>query len=141
MREISGRPDISRLEIPEDMWTRPFWEGSRGHRLMLPHCAECHAFRWPPGPFCPVCRSQQVAWTDAGAGRIYSFTIVRAVPAKEGGAPQTLSPALIEFPDAGGMRVLAAVVDSPIDRIAIGAEVAPVWVKAANAIVPMFTLV
>ena len=140
MREISGRPDISRLEIPQDMWTRPFWEATRERRIVLPRCADCNGFRWPPGPFCPVCRSQNVEWIDAGDGWIFSFTIVRAKPAQDGERALILAPALIEFPAAGGLRLLGAVVDSPIDRIAIGVRTVPVWVEAANATVPMFSL-
>jgi uncharacterized OB-fold protein len=141
MTETSVSPDISKLEIPADAWTRPFWIATRDHRLTFPRCTACTRFRWPPGPFCPVCHAQEVDWAAAGQGRIFSFTIISAKPARDNVPPDTLVPALIEFPEAGGVRLLGALVDAPIDRIAIGMAVAPAWVEASNATVPMFRLI
>jgi uncharacterized OB-fold protein len=55
----------------------PFWEGCRAHRLMLPTCEECGKPHLPPGPVCPFCLSDRVAWRQAsGRGRISTWTIV-----------------------------------------------------------------
>ena len=140
MSQISGRPDIAQLVVPADAWTLPFWDAARDHRLILPNCGVCGQYRWPPGPFCPACHSQAVVWTDAGDGFVFSFTIIPGKPQDDGKASPALVPSLIEFPVAGGVRLLAAVVDSPIDDICIGAKVSPVWVAARDAIVPMFKL-
>lgn len=129
--EVSRAPDISQLEIPMDACTQPFWDAAAAHRLMLPACADCDTVRWPPGPFCASCQSKSVQWRAAGTGRIYSFTVVR-------GDAHTHVPALVEFPDAGGVRLLAAIVDTPIDAIEIGREVVTKWMAAANATVPVF---
>lgn len=129
--EMSRAPDIAKLEIPVDAWTQPFWDATAERQLMLPACADCTTVRWPPGPFCPNCQSQNVQWRPAGAGRIYSFTVVR-------GDVNTHVPALVEFPDAGGVRLLAAIVDTPINSIEIGREVVTDWIAAANATVPVF---
>lgn len=140
MNEISGRPDISQLEIPVDAWTSPFWAAARDHRLILPRCGTCSAFRWPPGPFCPACHSQDVAWVDAGEGFVFSYTIIPGKQQEHGGASPRLVPSLITFPDAGDVRLMAAVIDSVIDDICIGAKVTPVWVAARDTTVPMFRL-
>lgn len=129
--EVSSAPDIAQLEIPIDAWTQPFWDATERRQLMLPACADCATVRWPPGPFCPGCQSQNVQWRPAGTGRIYSFTVVR-------GDAHIHVPALVEFPDAGDVRLLAAIVHTPIDTIAIGLEVVTDWVAAANATVPVF---
>jgi uncharacterized OB-fold protein len=137
--DTSAHPDLRQLEIPIDTWTRPFWEAAALQRLVLPCCADCHQFRWPPGPFCPACRSQRVEWQSAGCGRIYSFTIVP--PSRTGDAApvsRPVVPALIEFPEAAGIRLLAAIVDTPVSSIHIGARVEPHWSEAANATVPVF---
>ena len=139
MSAISTRPDISTLEVPRDAWSAPFWEAASEHRLVFPLCASCGRYRWPPGPFCPACRSQEVSWAEAGEGLIFSYTILGPAVAG-GGEGGPLVPSLIEFPAAGGVRLIAALVDSPIDRISIGARVAPVWVAARDAILPMFRL-
>jgi hypothetical protein len=47
-------------------------------------------------------------------------------------------PALVEFPDAGGLRLLAAIVDTRLDAIRIGSTLGLGWSRAANATVPVF---
>ena len=126
--------DISTLEIAMDSWTKPFWDATAKQMLTLPACADCQQFRWPPGPFCPSCLSQNVEWRPAGAGRIYSFTLI---PSQTPDATAQ-APALIEFPQANGVRLLAAMMDTPLEAIVIGKPVEPVWRQAANAIVPGF---
>lgn len=140
MNATSGRPDIAHLEIPVDAWTLPFWMAASDHRLMLPSCGACGQFRWPPGPFCPACHSQDVAWADSGDGFIFSYTVIPGKPLKDGALSPTLVPSLITFPDAGGIRLIAALVDSPINNVRIGAMVSPIWGDAMDATVPMFKL-
>ncbi|MDX6284951.1 MAG: hypothetical protein QOG53_436 [Frankiales bacterium] len=59
-----------------DAETAPFWEGCRRHELLLQNCANCAAWRFPPRPRCPSCRSDEFAWKQvSGQGRIASYTI------------------------------------------------------------------
>lgn len=134
--EIATAPDVRDVDVPKDAWTQPFWDAAERGELLLPHCVNCGHFRWPPGPFCPHCRSQAVAWTTPGAGQIYSFTVLRE--GTHEGVAQIVVPALIEFPAAGGIRFMAAIADTPIDRIRIGAAVALSWSPAMNAAIPIF---
>jgi uncharacterized OB-fold protein len=137
--EVSTRPDLSNLEVPIDSWTSPFWEAAAAQRLVLPRCGDCQRFRWPPGPFCAHCCSQRVEWLPAGTGRVYSYTILRKNRATGASDSSRLAvPALIEFPEAGGVRLLAAIVDTPLSSIRIGVLVEPDWSQAVNATVPVF---
>lgn len=138
MTSISDAPQVADLEVPIDAWTRPFWEATSGHCILLPRCGDCGTFRWPPGPFCPECQSQAVEWSPCGEGRIYSFTVVQ--PRGRDGQALLHIPALIEFPEAGNMRLLAAIVGATPEGIRIGAAVEPDWISAANAEVPVFRL-
>ena len=135
----STSPDLSALEIPMDQWTSPFWAGAKEGRLVFPQCGDCGHFRWPAGPFCPRCHSQAVNWRDGGEGRVYSFSAVRTAETATAAASLHL-PALIEFPQAGGVRLLAAVIDAVPEGVEIGAPVMPIFMKAANASVPAFRL-
>jgi uncharacterized OB-fold protein len=136
MGEISSAPDISALEIPIDSWTQPVWDAAEEGNLLLPRCGECGRFRWPPGPFCRHCQAQRVDWVPAGLARIYSFTILRG--RQEGEAIH--APALVEFPEADGVRFPAAIVDTPLSAIRIGAELKLGWSAALNAKVPVFSV-
>ena len=140
MSEVSAAPDLTALEVPMDAWTQPFWEAAAQSNLLLPRCAACHHFRWPPGPFCPHCQSQLTHWAEPGVARVYSFTIVREPHAPGADRPAPRAPALIEFPDADGVRILAAIVDTPLESIRIGAEVSLGWSQAANVAMPVFSI-
>jgi uncharacterized OB-fold protein len=134
-------PDCSSLEIPADLWTQPFWDAAAAHTLLMPRCGDCGRFRWPPGPFCPACHSQRVEWVPPGRARIYSFTLIPESVKEAGQAPRVLAPALVEFDDAPGVRLVASIVDAPLDVITIGAELKVGWIQAADAAVPVFRMV
>jgi uncharacterized OB-fold protein len=140
MDALSITPDVSTFEVPWDAWSKPFWDATAEHRLLAPRCADCGTFRWPAGPFCPACRSQQVEWTPTGPGRIYSFTVLPVRKEGEETASQFRVPALIEFDAAPGVRLVASVVETPADKLAIGALVEVAWIAAANATVPVFRI-
>ncbi len=56
--------------------TQPFWDGCQEERLLLPRCSACGEGRWPPGPMCPACQSQDVDWIESsGRGRVYSWIV------------------------------------------------------------------
>lgn len=140
MTDLTVALDCEAIEVPMDAWSEPFWAAAAEHRLLVPHCGDCGLFRWPPGPFCPDCHSQAVAWTPPGEGRIYTFTLLPR-PARDDGQPGGFTaPALIEFADAPGLRLLSTIVGAPIDSIQIGAAVRVDWAQAANAAVPVFRL-
>lgn len=136
MTECSILPDYSALEVPSDIWSQPFWEAGVSGELLFPSCQDCGTFRWPAGPFCPECRGQEVDWTPAGQGRIYTYTILpdRADPKK------IRIPALVEFDEAPGVRLVSTLVDASAEQVAIGAKVDVCWVPAANFSVPVFVL-
>jgi hypothetical protein len=125
---ISIAPDVTALEVPMDAWTQPFWDAAANERIIMPRCKACDTYRWPPGPFCPVCSAQEVIWGDAGPGRIYSYTVIQGPTV----------PALIEFPEAGRMRLLAAIVDTALAAIRVGAPVRAGFSQAVNARIPVF---
>src|SRR5437762_11405272 len=64
------------IHLTPNVWTAPFWAATAEHRLVLPRCTACSAFRFPPTPFCWRCRAQDVDWIEHhGHGTIYSFTV------------------------------------------------------------------
>jgi uncharacterized OB-fold protein len=140
MFERTKAPEIAHIPIPIDAWSAPFWEGAARRELLVPRCGACGRHRWPSGPFCPQCQSQDVAWVPAGAGHVYSFTIVPGPASTPGGVRPRIAPALIEFPQAGGVRIMGAIVDSPIEAIAIDHPVNVQWREHGERNIPVFRL-
>jgi uncharacterized protein len=139
MSNRSITPDYSNLEIPMDVWSEPFWAAGTEGRLIMPRCGDCGTFRWPAGPFCAKCQSQAVEWVPPGQARIYSYTIL-PVPMGEAVEPGRRIPTLVAFDDAPGVRLVSALVDAALDKVAIDAPVEVHWQAASNAAVPVFRL-
>jgi uncharacterized OB-fold protein len=56
--------------------TKPFWDGLREQKLMIPKCNDCGRAFFYPRIVCPLCHSRNVGWIQAsGRGRLYSFEI------------------------------------------------------------------
>ena len=119
---IAKYPPLLVETIDTNSWTAPFWEATARHDLAIPRCSDCGRFRMPPTPFCPGCQSQAIEWvTMSENGVVYSFTLVTRsiVPGMEDSVPYV--PAIIELPEADGVRLITNIVESQIDEISIGA--------------------
>src|SRR3972149_3974544 len=58
------------------MHPRPFWEGAKAGRLMLPRCTSCNRVHWYPRLICPHCHSTELEWIEAsGEGRLHTFAV------------------------------------------------------------------
>ena len=73
------------IRITTDGWTVPYWEAAKQEQLVAPQCRACGAFRFPPSPFCPECRSQDTEWVRlSGRACVFSFSVVRGLPGQPG---------------------------------------------------------
>lgn len=136
----SCAPDISSLPLPIDRWTQPFWDAAARCELVMPRCADCRTWRWPPTPFCTKCRLQALEWLPAGTPRLYSYTIVHQRGHLPEALPRLVVPGLVEFPEAGGMRLVAAIVDSELATIRIGALLGVAWTPKEGTNIPAFSI-
>lgn len=138
---IKAPPD-ELFQLATDVWTEPFWNAAREHRLVAPRCGGCGSFRMPPTPFCPQCRSQAIDWTPlSGRGTLFSYSIVAypIIPAMEGHLPYVT--AIVELPDAGGVRLVTNVVDSMLEDLEVGAALSIRWHDRPDGVsVPRFAL-
>jgi uncharacterized OB-fold protein len=59
-----------------DAETEPFWAACRRHELRIQRCGQCGAWRFPPRPRCPECRSPDSSWErTSGWASIASWTL------------------------------------------------------------------
>jgi uncharacterized OB-fold protein len=106
------------IRITTDAWTEPYWQAAKEERLVAPRCSSCGAHRFPPTPFCPECRSQDLDWVQlTGPASVFSYSVVRGLP----GEPElTIVPVVVEFADAPGVHVVSNVVDVDPGHVHIG---------------------
>jgi uncharacterized OB-fold protein len=56
---------------------RPFWEGLARHEFLVPRCAACGDWNWPPYPACRSCLAEALHWTPvSGDATVYTYTVV-----------------------------------------------------------------
>ena len=56
--------------------TRPFWDGAKAHKLMLPWCKACGQAHFFPRNCCPHCFGFDLEWRQAsGRGKLHTFVI------------------------------------------------------------------
>jgi uncharacterized protein len=69
---------LVRPEPRKNVYEAPFWEFVQRHDLRLQRCAECGAYRYPPGPGCSQCLCQEAEWAPlSGSGRLVSWVVFR----------------------------------------------------------------
>ncbi|HEY7134051.1 MAG TPA: Zn-ribbon domain-containing OB-fold protein [Acidimicrobiia bacterium] len=141
MTRPSGAPPVEIAALTPDSWTEPFWVAAAEHRLVVPRCTSCGTYRMPPSPFCYACQAQGIEWVEQrGAGVVYSYTVIRhaVVPVMRDALPYVV--AVVELPDAGGVRLVANLVDMDPDAVEIGMAVRVVWDDVdAGVAIPRFT--
>lgn len=118
---IALPPPDALFTLVTDRFTAPFWDATAQGRLCLPRCVACAAWAMPPLAFCPECHAQGHDWPEVDPhGVLHSYTIVtRAIlPEMAGHLPYV--PATVEFPQAGGVRLVAAVVGLRVGDLRIG---------------------
>jgi hypothetical protein len=60
--------------------SKAYWEGLRGHRLMMPRCDACERFWFPPSVLCPHCGSDRSQWRElSGRGKVFTYVVFHRV--------------------------------------------------------------
>jgi uncharacterized OB-fold protein len=99
---------------------------AREHRFVLPRCAACGEFRFPPRLRCPHCGQTRTEWVAAsGRGTVYSFVVVhqRLHPAFDANLPYAV--ALVQLEE--GPRMLAMLIESDPAEVRVDAPVEVVF--------------
>jgi uncharacterized OB-fold protein len=114
---ISSKP---RPRVSPD--NKPFWDGCKQHRLLLPFCEDCGKPHLPPGPVCPHCFSDRLAWREArGRGKVSTWVVVHKAwfPAFAEDVPYNV----VQVELAEGPRLTAKMVGLRDRKIEVGQEV------------------
>ena len=104
----------------------PFWDATRGHRLILQWCVACEQPVFFPRAICPRCLGSDLEWRPAsGLGTVYAVTIEHRPqnPAMAAMAPYAV--ALVDLDE--GVRMLSNVIGVPPESITVGQRVTVAW--------------
>lgn len=121
--------------------TRPFWEAAAAHRLVVQQCQACGQRQFYPRAFCRHCLADDLAWQACcGLGRIYTFTINHRAANAHMADQLPYAVAIVALDE--GVRMMTNLVDSPLDRVQIGARVAVRWLDTpGQPTLPQFQVV
>ncbi len=125
---------LPRPEAPE--LTKPFWEATKRHELVLPRCKDCDHFFFYPREVCPVCLSPKLEYARvSGKGRLHTFTVVRQPvnPAFNDDVPYIY--AVIQLDE--GPRMVSNLVECSIEDAKVDMPVTVVF----DDVTPEWTLV
>lgn len=116
----------------------PYWNAARERKLLIRQCNDCGALHFMPRHVCPQCWSDQLEWVEsAGAGTVYSFSIIRRAPLPAFAARTPYVTALIELDE--GPRMVANILGDDALSVAIGDRVNVVFEDRGNgALIPQF---
>lgn len=89
---------------------RPYWEGLKQGKLMIPRCEDCRRAFFYPRAVCPGCGSRRHQWEQAsGRGRLHAFSIVHQSINKAMRVPLPYVLAMIELEE--GPRMMSNLVN------------------------------
>lgn len=111
--------------------TKAFWEAAAQGRLLIGKCKACGKPHYYPRALCPFCGSDATEFVQAGGGgSVYSYSVMRRVP-----APYALAYVTLDE----GVTMMTNIVDCDLDAIRIGQRVRVVFKPTEGGPpVPMF---
>jgi uncharacterized OB-fold protein len=105
--------------------SKPYWDGLKARRLMLPWCQDCGKAHFYPRIVCPHCGSRRIEWRQAsGRGTLYSFVINHRPPAWRSKDPYVI--AVVQLDE--GPRLMTNLVGVAPDPASIRCD-APVEIQ------------
>jgi len=110
-----------------DPLTTPFWEGCHRHELLIQHCLACGSRRFPPGPVCLECRSDQAEWRPArGLATVFSWIVVRhPIPAEVYASEVPYVVALVDLEE--GVRMVTNIIGCAPEAVTAGMRLEVVY--------------
>ena len=111
--------------------TRPFWEGCKEGKLLLPRCRACGEIFFFPNHFCPACLSGKVNWIESsGKGSVHTFTIISRGPSGVFADDVPYVVAIIDLKE--GPRMMSNIIEISPDQVQVGMPVEVVFEQATG---------
>lgn len=123
---MSDKSEPARIEPPITELTRPFWDATRGRRLLVQWCTACETPIFYPREVCPACLGSDVAWRPStGRGTVYAVS-VQCRPANATMAERVpYAVALVDLDD--GIRIMTNIIGCDPTDVVPGQAVELTW--------------
>ena len=97
---------------------KPYWDGLKEGKLMIPKCGDCGRAFFYPRVVCPHCSSRAIGWLQAsGKGKLHAFGIAHQSFNRAFKVPAPFVLAMIELDE--GPRMLSNLVNVKPDPSAV----------------------
>ena len=116
--------------------TEAFWTGGKDGRLLIQRCTGCGHYQHPPGPLCPLCRTETMAPAPvSGKGAVKTFTVNHQqwLP----GMDRPFVFAAVELPEQAELYVFSNVL-APPEEVRIGLPVSVCFERQDDVWLPLF---
>ena len=125
------------LPSPITPEAKPFWDGLRERKLLLPRCQACgHAFFYPR-VLCPRCHARDIGWIQAsGRGKLHAFEIAYQAFHKAWKIKPPYVLAMVEL--AEGPRLMTNVVGCEPEGVHVGMPVQVTFDHHDDVWLPLF---
>jgi hypothetical protein len=125
-----------RKPLPKpEKWSRPFWEASKQHKLVLKKCQACGFIDHPPYLYCTNCGSEESEWIEAsGKAKLFAYAINQYMVPFPFWDDMPYVVAMVDL--AEGVRMISNIVECPHDQIKNGMDLEVVF----DDVSPEFTL-
>jgi uncharacterized OB-fold protein len=116
--------------------TQFFTDGLQDGKLLIQHCISCDKLQHPPGPCCKHCQSFEWDTVEAcGRGVLASFVKMHHPDLPGFDKPNPVGLITLEE----GTRLVAQLIDFPVDQIKVGAPVQMVMTRCDDELtLPLF---
>jgi uncharacterized OB-fold protein len=117
--------------------TQSFWDGCRQGELRYQRCLGCDRVQFYPRALCAGCGATSLEWRRSrGEGRIHTVTVVYRAPSPAFRADVPYAIALVDLDE--GFRMMANVLGSDPESLAIGDRVRVVFEARGDVALPQF---
>lgn len=116
--------------------TEAFWTGGKEGQLLIQRCTTCGHYQHPPGPLCPVCRTETMEPSAvSGRGTVKTFTVNHQqwFP----GMTEQFVFAVVELPEQPELYVFTNILTPP-DAVRIGRPVEVCFEHHDDVWLPLF---
>ena len=123
--QLNDIRDVARAVPRSFRFSRPFWEATREHKLLLQYCPATGRYQFYPRPVSLFTGRTDIEWREvSGRGEVFAYTVAHvARPPFAGHTPFLIATVTLDE----GVNIVGDVINCSMDEIAVGMRVRPAW--------------